>query len=124
MTELWLRLEGFFEILATRNVLIEIGLLDVTGCIAMPQDAKERAAMTAEQELTEGKGGVYTAAGWEHWPDDPWFSYQFRRALGETQEGGGAELHSGRVHHLTHRIGQPEGHDPASCQIAVCWPAA
>jgi small-conductance mechanosensitive channel len=27
MTELWLRLEGFFEILATRNVLIEIGLL-------------------------------------------------------------------------------------------------
>jgi small-conductance mechanosensitive channel len=27
MTELWLRLEGFFEILATRNVLIEIGWL-------------------------------------------------------------------------------------------------
>jgi len=27
MTELWLRLEGFFEILSTRNVLIEIGWL-------------------------------------------------------------------------------------------------
>ena len=27
MTELWLRLEGFYEILSTRNVLIEIGLL-------------------------------------------------------------------------------------------------
>jgi small-conductance mechanosensitive channel len=27
MTELWLRLEGFFEILSTRNVLIEIGVL-------------------------------------------------------------------------------------------------
>jgi small-conductance mechanosensitive channel len=42
MTELWLRLEGFFEILATRNVLIEIGLLALAlllgaGCAAALQ---------------------------------------------------------------------------------------
>ena len=28
--------------------------------------------------------------GWHHWPDHPWWSYQFRRGLGETQLGGGA----------------------------------
>ncbi len=28
--------------------------------------------------------------GWQHWPDHPWWSYQFRRGLGETQEGAGA----------------------------------
>lgn len=28
--------------------------------------------------------------GWHHWPDHFFMSYQFRRALGETQEGGGA----------------------------------
>ncbi|WP_188609278.1 alpha/beta hydrolase family protein [Chelatococcus reniformis] len=27
--------------------------------------------------------------GWQHWPDHPWMSYQFRRGLGETQEGAG-----------------------------------
>jgi hypothetical protein len=32
----------------------------------------------------------YEPFGWHHWPDHPWMSYQFRRALGETQEGGGA----------------------------------
>ncbi len=32
----------------------------------------------------------YEPYGWQHWPDHPWWSYQFRRALGETQEGGGA----------------------------------
>lgn len=35
-------------------------------------------------------GCHYEPYGWHHWPEDPWFSYQFRRALGETQEGGGA----------------------------------
>lgn len=34
--------------------------------------------------------GHYKPYGWHHWPDYPWMSYQFRRALGETQEGGGA----------------------------------
>ena len=33
---------------------------------------------------------VYAPFGWHHWPDHPWMSYQFRRGLGETQEGGGA----------------------------------
>lgn len=31
----------------------------------------------------------YEPYGWHHWPQHPWMSYQFRRALGETQEGGG-----------------------------------
>ncbi|WP_454617666.1 alpha/beta hydrolase family protein [Bradyrhizobium cenepequi] len=32
----------------------------------------------------------YEPYGWQHWPDQPWWSYQFRRGLGETQEGAGA----------------------------------
>jgi dienelactone hydrolase len=36
------------------------------------------------------KPGHYAPFGWEHWPDYPMWSYQFRRGLGETQEGGGA----------------------------------
>jgi dienelactone hydrolase len=32
----------------------------------------------------------YQPFGWHHWPQHPWMSYQFRRALGETSEGGGA----------------------------------
>lgn len=32
----------------------------------------------------------YEPYGWHHWPDHPWLSYQFRRALGESQEGGGS----------------------------------
>jgi dienelactone hydrolase len=31
----------------------------------------------------------YEPFGWHHWPQHPWMSYQFRRALGETSEGGG-----------------------------------
>ena len=34
-------------------------------------------------------GSHYEPYGWEHWPDEPWFSYQFRRALGEAGVGGG-----------------------------------
>lgn len=41
-------------------------------------------------ELTEERGPHYEPFGWHHWPDHPWMSYQFRRQLGETQEGGGA----------------------------------
>lgn len=36
------------------------------------------------------KAPSYEPFGWHHWHDDFWFSYQFRRGLGETQEGGGA----------------------------------
>jgi dienelactone hydrolase len=32
----------------------------------------------------------YEPYGWHHWPEHPWMSYQFRRQLGETQEGAGA----------------------------------
>ena len=40
-------------------------------------------------KLTANKEPHYEPFGWHHWPDHPWMSYQFRRALGETQEGGG-----------------------------------
>lgn len=33
---------------------------------------------------------TYEPFGWHHWPEHFFMSYQFRRALGETQEGGGA----------------------------------
>ncbi|MEO9160933.1 MAG: alpha/beta hydrolase [Casimicrobiaceae bacterium] len=35
------------------------------------------------------KEAHYQPFGWHHWPEYPWMSYQLRRALGETQEGGG-----------------------------------
>ena len=38
--------------------------------------------------MTEGPR--YEPFGWHHWPEHFFMSYQFRRALGETQEGGGA----------------------------------
>ena len=41
-------------------------------------------------QVTDVTHGVYQPYGWHHWPKYPWMSYQFRRALGETQEGGGA----------------------------------
>jgi len=39
---------------------------------------------------SEPKPPSYEPFGWHHWHDDFWMSYQFRRGLGETQEGGGA----------------------------------
>ena len=41
-------------------------------------------------QVTDVTHGVYHPYGWHHWPEHPWLSYQFRRGLGETQEGGGA----------------------------------
>lgn len=50
--------------------------------------------MAAEQKLIDQistrRDPHYEPYGWHHWPDHPWMAYQFRRALGETQEGGGA----------------------------------
>jgi dipeptidyl aminopeptidase/acylaminoacyl peptidase len=50
--------------------------------------------MAEEQRLintvTERREAHYEPYGWHHWPEHPWMAYQFRRALGETQEGGGA----------------------------------
>lgn len=41
-------------------------------------------------KVTENRLPHYEPYGWHHWPEHPWFAYQFRRGLGETQEGGGA----------------------------------
>lgn len=40
--------------------------------------------------ITENRLPHYEPYGWHHWPEHPWLAYQFRRGLGETQEGGGA----------------------------------
>jgi hypothetical protein len=42
------------------------------------------------EQLTDERGAHFEPYGWHHWPEHPWMSYQFRRALGETQEGGGS----------------------------------
>ena len=39
---------------------------------------------------TTGSPPRYEPFGWHHWPEHFFMSYQFRRALGETQEGGGS----------------------------------
>jgi FrsA-like alpha/beta hydrolase family protein len=44
----------------------------------------------AIETLTTERGPHFEPYGWHHWPEHPWLAYQFRRALGETQEGGGA----------------------------------
>jgi len=41
-------------------------------------------------KITENRLPHYEPYGWHHWPEHPWLSYQFRRGLGESQEGGGA----------------------------------
>ncbi len=41
-------------------------------------------------EVTESDQPQYRPYGWLQWPRFQYMSYQFRRALGETQEGGGA----------------------------------
>lgn len=40
--------------------------------------------------MSSTSGPRYEPFGWHHWPEHFFMSYQFRRALGETQEGGGA----------------------------------
>jgi len=44
----------------------------------------------AIDRITSNTSAHFEPFGWHHWPESPWFSYQFRRGLGETQEGGGA----------------------------------
>src|ERR1700748_1943590 len=41
------------------------------------------------EQITADRSAHYEPFGWHHWPEHPWLSYQFRRGLGETQEGGG-----------------------------------
>ncbi len=42
------------------------------------------------EQVTQERDPHFEPFGWHHWPEHPWMSYQFRRQLGETQEGGGA----------------------------------
>lgn len=42
------------------------------------------------EQITADRSPHYEPFGWHHWPEHPWLAYQFRRSLGETQEGGGA----------------------------------
>jgi dienelactone hydrolase len=42
------------------------------------------------EQITANRAPHYEPYGWHHWPEHPWFAYQFRRGLGESQEGGGA----------------------------------
>jgi predicted esterase YcpF (UPF0227 family) len=44
----------------------------------------------AIDKISDNPIAHYEPFGWHHWPQSPWFSYQFRRGLGESQEGGGA----------------------------------
>lgn len=52
----------------------------------MTSSIPENAIDLAPTDLTPH----YEPMGWHHWPAHPWLTYQFRRGLGETQEGGGA----------------------------------
>jgi dienelactone hydrolase len=44
----------------------------------------------AIEKITENRLPHYEPYGWHHWPEHPWLAYQFRRGLGESQEGGGS----------------------------------
>ena len=50
--------------------------------------------MAVEAKLIDARASDfkphYEPYGWHHWPEHPFMSYQFRRGLGETQEGAGA----------------------------------
>lgn len=43
----------------------------------------------AIEQITANRLPHFEPYGWHHWPEHPWLAYQFRRGLGETQEGGG-----------------------------------
>src|SRR4028119_736794 len=62
---------------------------------------------------TADRGPRCEPYGWPHWPEHPWFAYQFRRGLGETQEGGGTVSEvfqaAGRTIPGPHARWQPEG---------------
>lgn len=53
----------------------------------VPQAADDDNAI---ERISDNLAPHFEPYGWHHWPQSPWFSYQFRRGLGETQEGGGA----------------------------------
>lgn len=55
--------------------------------MSMQDGSVEQVAISV---ITENRLPHYEPYGWHHWPDHPIMSFQLRRALGETQEGGGA----------------------------------
>ena len=59
----------------------------------LEQGVRHMAVVEAEDNqidrITENRLPHYEPYGWHHWPEHPWLSYQFRRGLGESQEGGG-----------------------------------
>ena len=54
------------------------------------KNTSEHDVDNAIERISDDHSAHYEPFGWHHWPQSPWFSYQFRRGLGETQEGGGA----------------------------------
>lgn len=44
----------------------------------------------AIDQQEDREDSYYKPFGWQHWPQYPWMSYEFRRGLGETQEGMGS----------------------------------
>jgi len=46
--------------------------------------------MSEDKTAAAGSAPRYEPYGWVQWPDHHWMSYQFRRGLGETQQGGGS----------------------------------
>ena len=62
-------------------------LIERRGQKGDPQMATENKLI---DQITADKTPHYEPYGWHHWPDHPWMAYQFRRGLGETQEGAGA----------------------------------
>ena len=45
---------------------------------------------SAIDQITADRGPHDEPFGWHQRPEHPWLAYQFRRGLGETQEGGGS----------------------------------
>lgn len=56
----------------------------------MARKSREAAEQPHIDRITEVREPHFEPFGWHHWAEHPWMSYQFRRQLGETQEGGGA----------------------------------
>jgi Prolyl oligopeptidase family len=56
----------------------------------MTAPAATSAADDTIEQITADRSAHYEPFGWHHWPEHPWLAYQFRRGLGETQEGGGS----------------------------------
>src|SRR6202171_35926 len=66
------------------------GVYQRQGSASFMATAKPSVGENAIELITADRGPHYEQFGWHHWPEHPWLAYQFRRGLGETQEGGGS----------------------------------